>query len=194
MIVTLSGITGTGKSFFKDAIAKELGFKNLVIVTTRKKRTGEIAGIDKEFVSNEEFDEKVKTSEITANFEFLGAKYGYRKELLESDKNLVTEVHYNRIYDIKRHAQNIFSIYIIPYDVKRAKKELKNRNLSKDAEEARLQEIDEHIKEYSQNEDLRKQFDYEFINDYTEGSKNKLIEIIKQEALKRNSKVTVDII
>ena len=194
MIVPSSGITGTGKSFFKDAIAKELGFKNLVIVTTRKKRTGEIAGIDKEFVSNEEFEEKVKTSEITANFEFLGAKYGYRKELLESDKNLVTEVHYNRIYDIKRHAQNIFSIYIIPYDVKRAKKELKNRNLSKDAEEARLQEIDEHIKEYSQNEDLRKQFDYEFINDYTEGSKNKLIEIIKQEALKRNSKVTVDII
>mgnify|MGYP002627719892 CR=1 FL=1 len=39
MIVTLSGITGTGKSFFKDVIAKELGFKNLVIVTTRKKRT-----------------------------------------------------------------------------------------------------------------------------------------------------------
>ena len=194
MIVTLSGITGTGKSFFKDAIAKELGFENLVIVTTRKKRTGEIAGIDKEFVSNEEFEEKVKTSEITANFEFLGAKYGYRKELLESDENLVTEVHYNRIYDIKRHARNIFSIYIIPYDVKRAKKELKNRNLSKDAEKARLQEIDEHIKEYSQNEDLRKQFDYEFINDYTEGSKNKLIEIIKQEALKRNSKVTVDII
>ncbi len=194
MIVTLSGITGTGKSFFKDAIAKELGFKNLVIVTTRKKRIGEIAGIDKEFVTDEEFDKLVRNNKVTANFEFLGAKYGYRKELLESDENLVTEVHYNRIYDIKRHARNIFSIYIIPYDVKRAKKELKNRNLSKDAEEARLQEIDEHIKEYSQNEDLRKQFDYEFINDYTEGSKNKLIEIIKQEALKRNSKVTVDII
>ena len=27
MIVTLSGITGTGKSFFKDAISKELNFK-----------------------------------------------------------------------------------------------------------------------------------------------------------------------
>lgn len=48
-------------------------------------------------------------------------------------------------------------------------------------EEARLQEIDEHIKEYSQNDDLRKQFDYEFINDYTEDSKNKLIEIIKKK-------------
>ena len=194
MIVTLSGITGTGKSFFKDVIAKELGFKNLVIVTTRKKRKGEIAGIDKEFVSDEEFDEMVKTNKVTANFEFLGAKYGYRKELLESNENLVTEVHYNRIYDIKRHARNIFSIYIIPYDVKRAKKELKNRNLPKDAEEARLQEIDEHIKEYSQNDDLRKQFEYEFINDYTEDSKNKLIEIIKKETLRRILRETADII
>lgn len=194
MIVTLSGITGTGKSFFKDAISKELGFKNLVIVTTRKLRNGEIAGVDKEFVSDEDFDKLVKENKITANFEFLGAKYGYKKELLESDENLVTEVHYNRIYDIKKHALNIFSIYIIPYDVKRAKKELKNRNLPKEAEDARLQEIDEHIKEYSKNEDLRKQFDYEFINDYTEKSKNKLIEIIKQEALRRMTKETAEII
>ena len=161
MIVTLSGITGTGKSFFKDAIAKELGFKNLVIVTTRKQRNGEINGIDKEFVSNEEFDKMVEENQVTANFEFLGAKYGYRKELLESDENQVTEVHYNTIYDIKKHAPNIFSIYIKPNDVERAKKELKNRKLPKDLEEARLNEIDEHILEYSKNSDLRKQFDYE---------------------------------
>ena len=42
MIVTLSGVTGTGKSFFKNVISQELNFKNLVIVTTRNKRTGEI--------------------------------------------------------------------------------------------------------------------------------------------------------
>ena len=42
MIVTLSGITGTGKSFFKDAISKELNFKNLAIVTTRNKRKNEV--------------------------------------------------------------------------------------------------------------------------------------------------------
>ena len=28
MIVTLSGVTGTGKSFFKNTISEELGFKN----------------------------------------------------------------------------------------------------------------------------------------------------------------------
>lgn len=191
MIVTLSGITGTGKSFFKDAISKELMFKNLVIVTTRKKRDGEIEGIDKEFVSDSQFDEMVKNEEITANFEFLGAKYGYRKEKLESDENQVTEVHYSTIYEIKKHASNIFSIYIIPNDVERAKKELKNRNLPEEKELARLKEIDEHIIEYANNEDLRKQFDCEFVNDYTENSKNKLMEIIKKEYLHRKTKAII---
>ena len=46
-------------SFFKNTISEELCFKNLVIVTTREKRIGEVNGIDKEFVSEEEF-EKLK--------------------------------------------------------------------------------------------------------------------------------------
>lgn len=188
MIVTLSGITGTGKSFFKDAISKELNFKNLAIVTTRNKRKNEVNGIDKEFVSEEEFEELVKNKEVVVDFEFLGAKYGYRRKLLESNENQVTEVHYSTIYDIKKHAKDIFSIYIIPNDVERAKIELKNRNLTKETEKARLQEIEEHIKEYSKNEELRKQFDLEFINDYTENAKNKLIELIQKECLKRKQK------
>ena len=50
MIVTLSGLTGTGKSFFKKQIVQNMNFKNLVIVTTRQKRKDEINGIDKYFV------------------------------------------------------------------------------------------------------------------------------------------------
>ena len=64
MIVTLSGVTGTGKSFFKNAISQELGFENLVIVTTRAKRKGEINGIDKEFVSEQEFNKLKNQNEI----------------------------------------------------------------------------------------------------------------------------------
>ncbi|MFQ8784905.1 MAG: hypothetical protein ACLR8F_01280 [Clostridia bacterium] len=112
MIVTLSGITGTGKSFFKDAISKELNFKNLAIVTTRNKRKNEVNGIDKEFVSEEEFEKLVKNKEVVVDFEFLGAKYGYRKEKLESSENQVTEVHYSTIYEIKKtYTKYIFNIY-----------------------------------------------------------------------------------
>ena len=183
MIVTLSGITGTGKSFFKNAISKELGFENLAIVTTRAKRENEINGIDKEFVTNDKFEEMVKNNEIVVNFEFLGAKYGYRKEKLESYENQVTEVHYNTIYEFKKKAKEEFSIYIIPKEVERAKQELKNRKLPIQVEKNRLQEIEEHIKEYQNNKELQKQFDYVFINDYTEKSKEALLQIIRKKIM-----------
>ena len=55
MIVTLSGVTGSGKSYFKNLIADNMNFENLVIYTTRAKRENEIGGIDKIFVTDSEF-------------------------------------------------------------------------------------------------------------------------------------------
>lgn len=181
MIVTLSGITGTGKSFFKDMISKDLNFKNLVIVTTRAKRKNEINGVDKEFVDEVEFEKLKREGKTVVNFEFLGEKYAYRKKYLQSKECYVTEVHYDTIYEFKRNASNVFSIYIIPYDIERAKLELKKRGLPDNIERKRLQEINEHIKEYSSNENLQKQFDYVFVNDYTEKSIEKLLKIIKEK-------------
>ena len=184
MIVTLSGVTGTGKSFFKKAISQELSFKNLVIVTTREKRSGEINGIDKEFVSDKEFEELKRENKIAVDFEFLGSKYAYRKKDLNSDENQVTEVHYNTIYEFKKNAKELFAIYIIPNDLERAKQELRKRELAEEVEQKRLKEIDEHINEYKHNKELQKQFDYVFINDYSERAKNKLFEIIKNRRSK----------
>lgn len=181
MIVTLSGITGIGKSFFKNVIVDELKFKNMVIVTTRPKRKNEINGIDKNFVSDDDFEELRHNKKIAVDFEFLGAKYGYKIEDLQSDENQVTEVHYNTIYEFKKNAKSVFAIYMIPSDFERAKKELLKRELPKDVEEKRLKEIEEHIKEFNSNKELQKQFDYIFINDYTENSKNKLLDIIRQK-------------
>mgnify|MGYP004587802639 FL=1 len=185
MIVTLSGVTGTGKSFFKNVISQELNFKNLAIVTTRNKRDGETNGIDKEFVSEEKFEELKKENKVVVSFEFLGSKYAYRKKDLESEESQVTELHYDTIYEFKKNAQNVFSIYMIPKDLERAKKELRKRNLPKEIEEKRLKEIDEHIKEYNSNIDLQNQFDCVFVNDYTEKAKNDLLKIIKNRRLEQ---------
>lgn len=186
MIVTLSGVTGTGKSFFKDTIAKELDFKNLAIVTTRKRRINETDGIDKEFVDDKEFETLVDNKKIVVDFEFLGFKYGYRKEMLESNENLVTEVHYNTIYEIKKHAKDVFAIYIVPYDIERARKELKKRCLSDRTVQERLEEMEEQIKEYASNKKLQDQFDCVLINDYTEKTKSKLLQIIKEKMSNNN--------
>lgn len=181
MIITLSGVTGTGKSFFKNAISKELKFKNLAIVTTRAKRENEVNGIDKEFVTDSQFNQLVQENAFFMNFEFLGALYAYRKDKICLNENYVTEVHYSTIYEFKKNAPEVFSIYLIPYDVERAKDELRKRNLHKKVEQKRLQEIEEQMKEYSNNSELQKQFDYVFVNDYSEESKEKLLKIIKEK-------------
>ena len=56
MVITLSGVTGVGKSYFKKEIQKRLEINQQVIITTRKKREDEIEGVDKIFVSDQEFD------------------------------------------------------------------------------------------------------------------------------------------
>lgn len=48
-IVTLSGISGAGKSHFIKSIIDRLdNFEKLKAVTTRKKRKGEVEGIDQD--------------------------------------------------------------------------------------------------------------------------------------------------
>jgi guanylate kinase len=180
MLITISGVSGVGKSFFKNEISKELGVKKLPIVTTRAVRKNETNGIDKEFVSADEFEKMELEDSVQVAFEFLGAKYAYRKEYLQSTENYVTEVHYSTIYEFKRCAKNVFAIYIIPKDLERAKEEIRKREKSIEVIEKRLKEIDEHVKEYNTNQDLRNQFDYVFINDYTEESEIQLLNVIKK--------------
>lgn len=190
MIVTLSGITGTGKSFFKNIIVQELGFENLVIVTTRERRENETNGIDKTFVTNDEFNKLKQEGKLSVDFEFLGARYAYKKDNLNSARNQVTEVHYSTIYEFKKNVKDIFSIYMFPTDFERAKIELQKRHLPREIEEKRIQEMKEQIEEFSKNKELQQQFDYVFINDYTENSKEKLLKNIKNK-LNRKGEILI---
>lgn len=185
MIVTLSGVTGIGKSFFKNQIIKELGFKNLVIRTTRKKRENEVNNIDKLFLSDEEFEKLKKKGKLSVDFEFLGNKYAYDTDSIHSNENQVTEVHYSTIYNFKENAKDVFAIYMIPKDLEKAKEELRKRKLSPEVEKNRLKEIDEHVKEFSENKNLQKQFDYIFVNNFDEKSKEELLSVIKEKINQR---------
>ena len=192
MIVILSGITGAGKSFFKKKIMEKLNFKNIVIVTTRDKRRNEVDGIDKHFVSEEQFEKMKETGEISVSFEFLGNKYAYLKNDLLSQENSITELHYNTIQEFKKVAKNVISIYIQPRNIKNARYQLKKRQLPWKVERQRLHEIKEQIIEFEKNTELRNQFDYIVSNDYTEKSLENIINIIKANLIKNQEFDKVD--
>lgn len=179
MIVILSGITGAGKSYLKKHIIERLQFKNIVIVTTRAKRINEIDGIDKHFVTDEEFESLKKSSKISVDFEFLGNKYGYLTEDLIFDENSITELHYSTIDDFKKIAKNVISIYIKPLNIEFAKQQLKLRKLPWKVEKERLKEIKEQVLEFEKNKKLKEKFDYIIYNDYTEKSLEEAIKLIQ---------------
>ena len=178
MIVILSGITGAGKSYLKKHIINKLNFRNIVIITTRAKRKGEVEGVDKHFVTDEEFEELKQSGKISVPFEFLGHKYAYYTDDLISDRNGVTELHYSTIDEFKKVAKGVVSIYIKP-NVEIAKKQLRLRCLPKAVENFRLKEIKEQVKEFENNKKLQEKFDYIISNDYTEESLNNSLDLIK---------------
>ena len=185
MIITLSGVTGVGKSYFKNQIHNKLGIDIQTIVTTRKKRNGEIGGIDKKFVNDKEFQDLENKRDIIVTFEFLGNKYGYPRVQMESEKDSIVELHYSIIYKLKKEVKNTFSIYMIPNNIETVKQKLRERNLPKKIEDERLKEIEEHIENFKSNPDLRNQFDYILYNDYTEKSVKKLIDVIRDIKLSK---------
>ena len=103
---------------------------------------------------------------------------------MESEENSIVELHYSTIYQLKREIRHVFAIYIIPENLEIPKQKLKERNLSQDIEQKRLEEIEEHIKNFNSNADLRNQFDYIFYNDYTEKSVEKIVNVIKSKVLR----------
>lgn len=179
MLLALAGVTGIGKSYYKDKIVEKLGFEKIKIITTRQMRKGEKNNEDKIFVTYQELQTMRANGEIAYEFEMLGNIYAYSKKELFSDKNMVVELHYETIFDLKKICPNLCVIYLLPRDIEIAKNKTRERNLALDVEEARLKEIDEHYTRINNDENLRNMFDYVIYNDYNENSEYKIIELVK---------------
>ena len=179
MLLALSGITGVGKSFFKEIISEELKFNKVNTIRTRKIRKNEVNGKSGIFITDEELDKLILEGKIAYDFKVFGGRYAYLKEEVLSDKNYVFEMHYTMIDDWKKIVPNIKTIYIFPKDISIPKEKLKERNLNPEQEKERLQEIEEQYNRVYKDTEFKSKFDYIFYNNYTEESKKELINIVR---------------
>lgn len=186
MLLGIAGVTGTGKSYYKDKIVEKLGFEKLKIITTRPMRKGEKNNEDKIFVSTEELQKLRESGKIAYEFDMLGNTYAYTKEELFSKKNMVFEVHYETIYEFKKVCPNMRVLYLFPQDIEIAKQKTRQRGLAPEVEEKRILEIDEHYERIKKDEQLRNMFDYIQYNNYDKESDERILhfiqKIITQEA------------
>lgn len=180
MLLAFAGITGIGKSYYKNKISSELGFEKIKIITTRAPRENEVNNEDKIFVTRTELENLEKAGKIAYKFEMLGNTYAYTREDLFSNKNLVFEMHYSTIIDFKKVCPHLKTIYLLPRDINVAKEMLCQRNLDSATQKARLDEIDEHYNRIMSDKDLLNMFDYVLYNNYDVESENQVINLVKK--------------
>lgn len=188
ILLALAGITGVGKSYYKDKICEKLNFEKIKIITTRAPRHGEVNNQDKIFVTQDELQDMINHSEIAYRFDLLGVTYAYTKEAVFSDKNTVFEMHYDTISDFKKICPHLRSIYLLPRDINVSKEMLIQRGLAPDVEIARLNEIDEHYNRITTDKELMSMFDYVLYNNYDKASEDAVINLVN-DLLKQNGKV-----
>lgn len=180
MLLALVGVTGVGKTYYKDKIVDEFGFKKVNTIRTRKIRPGEVAGKAGLFMTRDEVDKLVSEGKIAYRFDVFGGEYAYLKDDIFSDDNMVFEMHYTTIYDWKKIRPDIKTIYILPKNIEIAKQKTRERNLSPEKEVERLCEIDEHYDRIMRDDELRGQFDYVVYNEYDEKSDVKIMNLVKE--------------
>lgn len=183
MLLAFCGVTGIGKSYYKDLLIDKLGFEKIKIITTRSIRKGEKNNEDKVFVTENELDNLRINGKIAYEFNLLGNTYAYTKEELFSNKNTVFELHYETIHDFKRICSHLKTIYLFPEDLEDPINKMKNRGLSKIVEEDRLNEIKKHYSTMINDDNLRNMFDYFVINHYNSDTEKEIIEILKREGI-----------
>lgn len=76
IIISVAGPSGAGKSSFANRLKEQHGFKEIVSVTTRAPREGEIDGVHYFYVSKETFLDMEKNNELIEKTEVNGNYYG----------------------------------------------------------------------------------------------------------------------
>ena len=180
MLLALSGVTGIGKSYFKEKLVNELGFHKVNTIRTRPIRIGEKNGIDGIFISDEQLDILKNEDKIIYDFKVFGGRYAYLKDEILSNDNMVFEMHYTMIDDWKKIRPDIKTIYILPKDIEIPKQKAKERNLSKEKEIERINEIEEQYNKFiNDDKNFQSKFDYFLYNNYDKESEEQLIRLVK---------------
>ena len=188
MLLAFAGVTGIGKSYYKDTIVEKLGFEKIKIITTRQMRVGEKNNEDKIFVTPDELQILRDKGEIAYEFDMVGNTYAYSKEELFSDKNTVFELHYDTIFDLKKICPHLCVIYLFPKDIEMAKDMTRKRHLAPNVERDRLIEIDAHYQRIMTDENLRNMFDYVLYNNYDKESEDTVIRLVSKLMLEEKWK------
>ena len=181
ILIVISGPSGSGKgSIISGLLEKDSQKRWLSISTTsRPIRTNDIPGKTYNFVSREEFEEKIKNNYFLEYTNYVGNYYGTPKEHIEEKlKNgidVILEIEIEGASNIKKLIPEALFIFIMPPSLKEMVQRLKKRGT--DSPEKILERFK---RSYQEINEVTK-YNYVVVNDDLKEATQKVEAIIKAE-------------
>jgi len=188
-IVIISSPSGGGKTSICKALLSGLrlkqGWRFSVSYTTRQKRNGEKNGREYYFVSEKEFDRKVREGFFAEHFKVHLYKYGTpRKTLDEVVKKggvIILDVDVQGAASLRKLYPDAISIFILPPSIKVLRKRLRRRGTETQEQlRIRYENAKKEMKEYEK-------FPYTVINKDLERAVEEVLAIIKAHSCRTDN-------
>lgn len=165
LLIVFSGPSGVGKGTIRNLFInrEELNLAFSISMTTRKPRNSEVDGVDYFFVSQEEFDQKVKDNQFLEYAQFVGSSYGtprdYVEKLRDEGKNVLLEIDVVGALQVQKNCPDCLSIFIVPPSFDELERRIRGRK--SEPEEIILQRLAKASKEL----EMMGQYKYVICND-----------------------------
>lgn len=179
-LIVISAPSGSGKgTIIKHLLEKDKNLWLSVSTTSRPIRTNDKEGVTYNFVTKEEFEEKIKQNYFLEYAKYAGNYYGtpkkFIKEKLNQGIDVILEIEIVGAANIKKLVPEALFIFIMPPSLKTLVKRLKARGT--DSNEKIIERFKTAYKEI--NEVTK--YNYVVVNDDINVATDKVLSIIKAE-------------
>ena len=180
-LIVISAPSGAGKGTIISELLKNdnKGRWLSVSTTSRKIRTNDIPGVTYNFVSEEEFKNKIKEDYFLEYTNYSGNYYGtpkkYINEKLNKGIDVILEIEVEGASNVKKIFPEAICIFILPPSLKELVKRLKRRGT-----DSNEKIIERFKKSYQEINEVTK-YNYVVVNDNIDDAVSKIEAIIKAE-------------
>ncbi len=183
MLVLLSGVSGAGKDTIKKELLKRMdNVTTMPSYTDRLPRPGEINGEIYNFITTEEFEQKIKEGEFYEYSVHYEHYYGTSKKILnekiQDGKIVIKDIEVNGTENLLKLLKN--KIKIVTIFLRVPKEELRKR-LEQRVEKASIKEIELRLNRFDYEESKIGMYDYVIKNDDLEKTVQIIMTIINNE-------------
>lgn len=189
-LIIFSAPSGCGKGTMIGEILKNKNYRCSISATTREPRDGEKDGVNYYFITNEEFEQKIKDGAFLEYAGYCDHYYGTLlsevDDYLEKGIDVILEIEVQGAMKVMEKRPEAVSVFIAPPSINELRRRLKKRGTeTEDVIEKRVSEASNEIAQ-------AKKYDYIIVNDRLEDAVNDFFAVMRAEELK--SEFSVDII